>query len=252
MEIINHPPFDAVIPYHEKDCDILPYCLEAIRRNLSGLRNIYIVSCEKPEVDEDITWIPESHFSFTIEDVGRKIPYNRRGWYYQQLLKLYIHEVVPELLEHYLILDSDVVIIRPISFFKEGKILFDYGGIYNEPYVKHMKSVLPDIFKNVPDYCGVTDHMMFRKDIICDMKKRVEEVHQKELWKALLEHVEPVDYHGSGMSEYNFYFHYALIQYPAAYELRLLKKTMGKYIAEIINHSDMDFICFHAWYRDNK
>lgn len=243
--------FDAVIPYHEKDSEILPYCIEAAHRNLEGLRNIYIVSKHDPDV-ENVIWIAESEFPFTIQDVGQIIPENRRGWYYQQLLKLYVQDVVPELLDHYLILDSDVVFVKPVTFFRGAKILLDYGGIDQEQYVTHMKAVLPDTFKDISAESGVTDHMMFRKDIMQELKARVEEIHGESLWKVLLNKIDPAYYNMSGMSEYNFYFHYVLTLHPELYEKRLLRKCWGEHLYEISRRQDMDFITFHSWYREGK
>jgi len=248
METKSGMQFDAVIPYHEKDSEILPYCIEGVRRNLDGLRNIYIVSKDDPDID-GVTWIAETRFPFTMEDVGQIIPYNRRGWYYQQLLKLYVEEVVPELLDHYLILDSDVVFIKPVTFFQGTKLLLDYNGINQEQYDIHMKAVLPDVFENISSESGVTDHMMFRKDIMQELKGRVEEIHGESLWKVFLNKIDPAYYNMSGMSEYNFYFHYVLTLHPELYEMRLLRKCWGEHLYEITQRQDMDFITFHSWYR---
>ena len=99
MDTENPIQFDAVVPYHDKDALILPYCLEGLRKNTRGLRKIYIVSKEEPEDVEDFTWIPESSFPFSFKDIAKFIhsTNNRHGWYYQQLLKFYAFKVIPDL-----------------------------------------------------------------------------------------------------------------------------------------------------------
>jgi hypothetical protein len=250
MELLQHPPFDALIPYHEKDAEILPYCIDSLQKNIKGIRNIYIISNDDPEVDEAI-WIPESSFPFTIEDAGTiiKSTNGREGWYYQQLLKLYAPTVIKDLLNYFLIVDSDVVFLRPVDFFKGETPLFDYGGMYVPSYFEHMQRVLPDEFKDVGKESGTTDCMMYRKDILSDMFNRIERKHECPAWQALLKQVAPDRYNLSGMSEQDLYFHYALLQYPGLYELRLLEKERGVYLNEL-KRTDVDFISFHAWFRD--
>ena len=251
MNTLSNVLFDAVIPYHEKDSEILPYCIESLRKNTTGLRNIYIISEAEPDLDEDFEWIPESAFCFSIDTVGEyiKSTNGRQGWYYQQLLKFYIHKIIPELLTHYLILDSDVVFIHPIELFNGEKILLDYGGQYVQDYINHMASILPDVFINTTKDVGVTDSMMFRKDIIEDLSNRIEVKHKMPMWQALLSHVLPEFYNYSGMSEYEMYFQFALLQYPESHERRFLKKGRGVFLNEL-QRTDVDVIAFHRWFRD--
>lgn len=243
MEGIRNPQFDAVIPYHEKDAEILPYCIESIRRFI-GARDIYVISREKPDVEA--IWIPESRFPFSIEDVERVVGPERRGWYYQQLLKYYAPVVIPEL-ETYLVPDSDVVFLRPVEFFKEGKPLFDYGGIYHKPYFSHMKRLLPEAFPMFLPEVGTTDCMMYQRSIMMDLFARVE-ARGRSMWEAMLAAVDPADYCGSGMSEQEIYFQFARQHYPDAYELRPLAKCQGHILSEL-TRKDIDFLSFHAWAR---
>lgn len=245
-------PFDAVVPYHYKDAEILPYCLEGLRRNTRGLRNIYIVSKEEPEDAEGTTWIPESSFPFSFEDVTHFIhsTNNRHGWYYQQLLKFYAYKVIPNLLPTFLVPDSDVVFLRPIEFFKDGKILFDYGGMYVPEYFVHMKKLLPKDFENTSKEAGTTDCMMYNKNILNELFERVERAHGCAMWEALLKCVEPERYNKSGMSEQEIYFQFALAHFSDMYELRLLDKEYGVNLNEL-GRKDVDFLSFHAWLRDH-
>jgi hypothetical protein len=250
MATENVEQFDAIIPYHYKDEIILPYCLESLRKNTRGLRKIYVISKEDP--DEECIWIPEASFPFSFEDVSRYIhsTNNRQGWYYQQLLKYYAYKVIPDLLPNFLIPDSDVVFLRPIEFFKNEKILFDYGGLYVPEYFTHMRKLLPKEFENTSKESGTTDCMMYNREILDDLFKRVEKEHGCPMWEALLKCVEPDRYNTSGMSEQEIYFQFALEHYPDSYQLRLLEKSYGVNLVEM-RRTDLDFLSFHAWLREH-
>ena len=252
MDTENPIQFDAVVPYHDKDALILPYCLEGLRKNTRGLRKIYIVSKEEPEDVEDFTWIPESSFPFSFKDIAKFIhsTNNRHGWYYQQLLKFYAFKVIPDLLPNFLVPDSDVVFLRPIEFFKGDKILFDYGGMYVPEYFVHMRKLLPKDFENTSKEAGTTDCMMYTKTVLQDLFERVEKAHECPMWEALLKCVEPERYNKSGMSEQEIYFQFALQQYSDVYELRLLEKAYGVNLNEL-TRKDVDFLSFHAWLREH-
>lgn len=248
MSIEHKTQFDAIIPYHCKDAPILPYCIEGLRRNTQGLRNIYILSKEEPEDIENIIWIPESTFPFSFEDVIIHISSTngRHGWYYQQLLKFYAYRIIPDILPMFLIVDSDVVFMRPIEFCRGEKILFDHGGIHVPEYFAHMGRLLPKGFDNNLKEAGTTDCMMYMKDILDDLFRRVEGAHGCPMWKAMLTCVDPENYNKSGMSEQEIYFHFAMIYYPQLYELRLLRKTYGVNLSDL-RRKDVDFLSFHAW-----
>jgi len=245
------PIFDVIIPYHEKDGDILPYCIDGLQKNITGIRNIYIISATEPDIDEGIKWVSEEAFPFSIKDVGTYInsTNHREGWYYQQLLKFYAHRVIPDLLPHHLIVDSDTVFVQPVRFFEEEKILFDCSGICVAEYIEHMRAILPEEFSVTNNLVGVTDCMMFREDILRDLFHRVETRHGLPMWQALLSKVRPDLYDKSGMSEYEMYFQFALSQHPAAYKVRQLRKSYGVHLNEI-KRTDVDMISFHAWFRD--
>ena len=50
----------------------------------------------------------------------------RNGWYLQQLLKLYAGLTIPNILENYLVVDSDVFFLKPIHFYEDGKFIYTY------------------------------------------------------------------------------------------------------------------------------
>ena len=64
------------------------------------------------------------------------------GWYFQQLLKLTIHERFPEW-KRYLIWDSDTLPLRPLETFDaEGRLIFTTADEWHEPYFASMEHLL--------------------------------------------------------------------------------------------------------------
>ena len=233
--------FDAVIPYHPKDSEILSYCILGLRRYAVGLRNIYVVSKEDPE--EDCIWVPESEFPFDMSIITCK---ERQGWYLQQLIKMYAFRCI-ETLDHILLYDSDCVMCKPVSFFKDGKILLDWEETSHEPYFVHAKYVLPDFKRHDPSISGICDHIITRRDIMENLLQKIEAHREKEAWRTLLEAVHPMEYRHSGMSEYELYFNYALAYYPNEHDLRKLERVIGLSFKALEPSHTFDIISFHAW-----
>jgi hypothetical protein len=250
MSVVESPPFDAVIPFHPKDAEVLSYCIAGLRYNVKGLRHIYVVSKEPPDED-DILWIPESLFPFTKADVAAIIQSTtgREGWYFQQLLKLYIFEVIADILPHVLIIDSDCVICKPISFFSpEGKILLDFSDpVKHVPYFTHARAVLGDVFHEVyPELSGIVDHMMVHRPIMQGLLHKIDR--RGHAWRILLEAVEPAQRELSGMSEYEIYFNYVLTWFAEEYALRKLVHGNGTSFRALTEGSaEADMISIHAW-----
>ncbi len=136
MPALSEEPIDVVIPYHEKDHDVVKLCIEACFKNIKGLRNIYIVSKSTNLHIEGIRFINEDKLfsdklnKSYIEDTWRKMGVenlNLSGWLFQQFIKLGASYAVTNLSSNYVVVDADVVFLRPIKFFEGGKSLLSYG-----------------------------------------------------------------------------------------------------------------------------
>jgi hypothetical protein len=252
-------PFDVVIPYHPKDADILDYCVNGVRTFLKDARKIYIISQTDPEQDDTI-WIPESRFPFQKSDVQAIVQCEngREGWYFQQLLKLYCSRLLgEELLPQVLLLDSDVVICRPISFFNSKganlvNIYLDWNKDTHSPYFPHLQTVLgPEYTFNEEWYSGVTDHMMIRTDHLEDILRHIESkasVPGTPAWKLLLQAVDSQYKNMSGMSEFEMIYYYVLKNFPTEYERRPLRRHWSPYFKDLRNDSN-DMVIFHSYFR---
>ncbi len=242
------PPFDICICYHPKDSMIFEYCIPSIRRYLPEANTIYVVSAEKPELD-DIHWIPETEYPFSKEDILKFIPTKERvGWYYQQLLKLYFHRVVPNSLDNILILDADVILKKQIQFFEDSKILFAVSPENTPAYFEHMEKLVPGLEKQT-EYSGIVHHMMTKREHLQELFLLIEQKHGEPVWKAMLHLVKPENYSKSGMSEYEIYFNYCLKNYPNHYKIRLLEFANCDNFQDFVQ-KDVSLVALHAWMRD--
>ncbi len=236
--------YDCVILYGPNEDSIIHKCIEKAKENLINLRNIYVISYTKDFNDPNVITIYEKDFPFSYEDVYKYIKCNRSGWYLQQLLKLYAPYVIKDLLEYYLILDSDTIFLKKVTMFNNENIpLYNTGTEYHIPYFHHMNRVHPMLHK-VCKKSGICHHMIFKKQYIEELKKLVENYHNNDFWRVLLENVDPMHYNGSGFSEYEMYFNYIYLNHKDSFEIRDLKWQNRR---DIPSDSDIDYVSVH-WY----
>jgi len=252
--------FDVVIPLGPHDVHKIHRQLEATKKNVIGLRNIYIITSASFDIAvEGVIIIHENEFPFQISDVARILsPTKRNGWYFQQLLKMYAGLVIPgvtggEPMDRYLIIDADTVFLRPVSFVDaEDRCLYNWSGENEDSYYEHMKRLHPSFIKTFPDKSGICHHMMIETKIMQELMGKVEEYHEgkKPFWQIFLEKVEPRHYEASGGSEYEIYFHYIFREHPDSVVLRPLRwaNKHGNFKIENADKS-LDYVSTHWWVR---
>eukprot|EP00930_Biecheleria_cincta_P055189 TRINITY_DN41539_c0_g1_i1.p1 TRINITY_DN41539_c0_g1~~TRINITY_DN41539_c0_g1_i1.p1 ORF type:complete len:611 (+),score=50.89 TRINITY_DN41539_c0_g1_i1:57-1889(+) len=145
------------VAHHSDAMALLNVALPSMFRSILHLRYVYIVCasrmCEllRERLASSLSKfntsrvfvVPETVFPFSYNDVktirlkpaflhANQEAKDRTGWTLQQLLKMYIHRVLgpqpvgsnsaawPELLPTAVVVDADVVWVRPISFIEEG------------------------------------------------------------------------------------------------------------------------------------
>lgn len=100
--------FDIVICVGPNDITIIEKTLPFTKQNIIGYRNIYLVSYDSKLVLPGTITIDENIYPFTKQNLIEKFGDNsRNGWYLQQLLKMYAGNVIPGILNRYLVIDSD-------------------------------------------------------------------------------------------------------------------------------------------------
>lgn len=237
--------FDIVIPVGPNDIDIIEKQIKFTFKNIIGYRNIYLIYYNNSLQIKGCITISENIFPFSSQTVanyhGKSI---RNGWYLQQLLKLYAGFIIPNILDKYLVIDSDTFFLKPTFFYKYGKCLYNYSSAYHLPYFVHMNKLhhsfkKMDLFKG-----GVCHHMMFETKYINEIFNLVEQTHNDYFYNIFLKNV--TDYLNSGASEYEIYFNYILNNHPNEIKIRKLNwKDMNEYNSLLNNN--YDYISYH-WY----
>jgi len=216
----NRELIDVVIPCTSKDLPTLTYCIHGIRKYGKNIRRIIVISDKK--LTDEAEWFSETNFQFSKLSLANEIFQNeqhaseyiahknsRIGWLYQQLLKLYSPLTIPNIASNVLILDSDTIFLKPVSFFDdEGYALYNMGAEYHIPYFEHMKRFLPTLFKVYPEYSGITHHMLFQQHVIKELCEKVEQLHKIELWKVMCRCIDHNHLYNSAFSEYEIYFNF--------------------------------------------
>ncbi len=242
---------DILIPVGPSDFTVIEDVIKYAQKNIIH-RNLYILTNKDnfPTLMNisNVILIDEktAQYPFTLDDIKEKTKYkSRAGWYYQQLLKLYAFQGIPEILPSYLVLDADTVFLNPTTFLEDGKACFATGDEYHSPYFQHMSALHPSLKKYYPK-SGVTHHMVFQTHYVNELMYMVEEHHRLPFWKAFLACVsedDPI----SGASEYEIYFNYMFHNHGDKIVVRDLK---WKNAASIdFDNEGYDYISVHNYYR---
>lgn len=252
---------DVVIPVHKKDKPTLEIVIASIRKNVEGVRRVIVISKEK--FSENAEWVDERDFPFTIKDVADQIGGGggigknvRRGWYYQQLLKLYAHAVIDDLLENILIFDADTMANHQMKFIEDDGSLYMDVRNYGSPfftYFTHLKKILPDLKDFNRSVNPVVHHMVFNKEVIEDLLTTVEMHFQRPFWKVfcnmvIADNKKPI-YLYLGASEYTIYYHFSMKYHKEKYtERRVVMDDDAALFADSNNHL-FDFSSVHQYDR---
>jgi len=238
--------FDIVIPVGPNDYDFFLNTIEYTKANVINYRNIYIVSKKQFEIEGCIV-VNENIFPYTLNDISKKIECNERaGWYLQQIIKLTAGKYIDGILDNYLVLDSDVFILKPISFMSNDKALFAYSQEHHIPYFEHMKKLHPNLERQ-QDRSGICHHMLFNKIYLQELFILVETYRNKSFIDCYLDEVTVKGPDTSGASEYEIYFNFMIKYHPDDILIRHLNWR------NLINLNDStyndDFVAVHHYNR---
>lgn len=243
---MSHPEFDIVVCHGPNDDVVLDYNLKYNKKNIIGYKNFYVITHDKNLSRDDCIVIWEGIFPFKLSDIKSMITStnNRYGWYLQQLLKLYISLVIPNMSEYYLTIDCDTMFLKPTYFFTNNNIpIYTLGTEYHKPYFDWMNKLDNNLIK-VHQYSGISHHMLYSSKIVKEMITKIEAYHNDTFWKIYINLVDKKHYNLSGAAENELYFTYIVIYHTNEFITRFLK---WKNTNRIIVNSDYDFISWH-WY----
>ncbi|MBS0631524.1 MAG: hypothetical protein JSS11_06395 [Verrucomicrobia bacterium] len=172
---------DVVIPTVPKDLDLLNEVLAGVRRHVGHpIGTIYIVA---PHSAATVEFCRAQGCVFADErsllGYGKEaVPYvalgqDRSGWLFQQLLKLAAAGLVQR--SHYLVLDSDTILVRRHVFTHGGRYFVLTSGEWHPPYLSAFRALFG---YPAPRSISYTAHMMlFNRDYLRQMKAELEGRH---------------------------------------------------------------------------
>lgn len=251
--------FDIVIPLGPNERVNIFDQIKYTKKNVIGYRNIYIITNTKEQdlqIDDCIV-LDESIFPFKMNDIASYFALhdgknNRNGWYLQQLIKLYAGFVIEDILDDYLVIDSDVFFLKPLNFINESRYIFTISDEHHIPYFKHMKRLHPSFDKKI-DKSGISHHMIFNRNFVKELFDMVEEYHNKNhFWVIFIECVDEHKMHQknaieSGASEYELYFNFMITHHSNLIQIRQLLWENKSYNFEITENIGFDYISKCAW-----
>lgn len=243
--------FDIVIPIGPNDLNIISSTIQYTQKNVLDYRNIYLVSKNEMKLDGCI-WVSEDQFPIQFEDVQKMADFRDRvGWYFQQIIKFYAGRCISDLLENYLVLDSDVYILKPTAFIKYNVPYFATGTEYNPSYFEHMARLHPEL-KRMKNISGICHHMIFTKTYLEELFKLVEEYSSnrttvlRPFWKIFLEELSrPIP--GVGASEYEIYFNFMIKYHRLNMHIRHLSWANCNSLSQAQPHHS--YIAVHHYLR---
>jgi hypothetical protein len=197
--------FDIVISSCKKDQFVLQKAIQSIKEYIKDYRRIIVVSNEKLTDIDGVEWFDEKLYPFSMKDIYDNM-YNmlpeemrrRKVSYINQLIKLYAHKVIPNLLDNILIYDSDIIFIKETTLFEDdiplyGNRIVNYYGGYNK-YLNHHKKLhnsfdfynklkINQPLKKQNKFCsGICHHIIYNKDIINELINLIETTHKVVFW----------------------------------------------------------------------
>lgn len=184
--------------------------------------------------DSDIAWIDEDSvlpFSEVHElmkkrlaDVlqGRDLPRGITGWYYQQFLKMQYAQMCDD--AYYMTWDGDTIPCRTIHMFKEGTEVpyLDLKTELKSEYFDTLGKLLPGMHK-VIEKSFISEHMLFRKDIMQDLIGRIEanaDLGGETFWEKVIYAIPTEQLQEGVFSEFETYGTFVALNYTMSYRLR--------------------------------
>ena len=213
----NRANLAGVVTYHPKDWDVLRWCIYGLTRKLKCSK-IYVVgrSSERERVaklDSAVSYIDEDEVVPGL--TASSFSHGRWGWYFQQILKLSVSNILSE--PYYLTVDADTVFLRSIKFFDGNRTLYATGSEYHAAYFQFFEKLLG--FPAQREFSFITHHMLFCSAIVREMigKFRCDAA----WWVAVSECM--ASNGAMSFSEFETYGHYVKAVHPESFRTRQLR-----------------------------
>jgi len=245
--------YDIVIVSHKKDFNKIKYVVEYAERNLTDFETIHLILTnhdflEYDKIQSKTTRPVIIHNEQDVVELDFSKVCYRPTWIYQILLKMFQNVTKND---NFLIIESDGVINKKLSFFEDGKTILYLGRYQNhQPYFNYNEML--NIKKRYP-YSLISEVMMYDKNKIkkllehCGCESR-EEFIDKYIYNRLSDTSYPADYELYGNFLYNFYPDSIKFE-KYNYSLNGAHREISDIEIESIieKNKNSDFISFHTW-----
>jgi hypothetical protein len=254
---------DIVIPAHEKDFPVLRMAVRSVLRHVTPVRRVHVVSAERFEWPGDrVRWVPEPALPALpalpavrarwVEDNPDTA--SRAPWVYQQILKLGAGSYIEGLTPSYLVVDADVIFLRPVSFDPDalGRFPFSRALEYHMPYRDAFARLLGA--QPTTGFSLTAHHMLYDRALMAELHAELEERHGAPWYWAYVDAVEKAE--ESSISEMDVYGWWLLDRHPELASMRQLSWRDVRIPPGILGRAalspDFDFVAAHAWYRQTR
>jgi hypothetical protein len=205
-------PIDVVVTLIEKDILVVEKCLESVKLfSLNKINNIYIISppsllINKFCIENNYLHLDEDTISpLTSEELKNfQIKKDRIGWIKQQLIKLNSDQI-EGILEKYLIIDADTILLKKQYFTTKNFDVFKFSDEFHFLYKLSSKFILGDLFFSYNSF--ISHHQIIQKDLLLEMKSYIEKMHNIK-WHSVF--VNAALNNNNFVSEYELYAQYCI------------------------------------------
>lgn len=215
-------PIDILIPTIESEIEMIPITITFARRNLlHPIRNIYLVAPASPKI---ISMAQQLDCIFVDENTVLPIKLtdifyfpsgcggcDRRGWLFQQFLKLSCDEICES--EHVLVIDTDTLLIRPQTYTYKNYTLLQCSDEYHQPYRDVYKKLIGEEAKG--PFSFVSHTTLFEKSKVKHFKQHIENLHRKPWFQAIMDLMDKNE--PSAFSEHESYAQFVVSFYPDSF-----------------------------------
>jgi hypothetical protein len=206
-------PIDIVIPLAPKDLPVFKLCLAGLRENLlHPINGVHVIAprdsdlegaCAETECNfvDERELLPEGP-EFYVERLAH-MRIKRGKWMFQQFLKLQAGQHLG--LKHFLIYDSDTVLINPFKYETGGKFILEYSDGY--------RGELDDLHERLvrglrlQPYSFMCHAMLMETRLMKQLLQAIEQSTSMDWKTAILEHMDTSE--DLCFSEYELYGNFA-------------------------------------------
>lgn len=249
-------PIDIVIPAHPKDFPVLRHGLRALLRHVSPIRRIVVIAPQPFEArDPRVRWVADppvdvlpSPKAIAARWAPDSAAAGRAGWLYQQLVKLGAASYVEDLTETFVVVDADVVFLRPVAFdLSAGKRnRYSLSAEHVPPYADAYERL---VGRRPPTDRSLTaHHMVIDRGLMAELTAELERRTGVPWYDAFLGAVDPSQPAACEQSTYGWW---VLDRHPELAEHRQLQWHDVRAAPSLFERArlapDFDFVAAHAW-----